>query len=181
MGTGRKQTLGYLLFLSCLVIAAPGLSAQEQSDPPFTFLLPPGLALTDFTPSINGSTYTYTSTNQNDLLRLMITVMPRQAIDQRFGALSEVQCINLFVTELRTNHDDFFAVNQSRPLTLAGREFPQFRWSGKNAGVRWTGILSCGTVSDWYLVVHFVDETLRAARTFPPVRTSLRDLRPTQR
>ena len=161
---------------ACVIIAAHSALAQAEFSPPFQFEPPPQLERGSVTRSVAGSTYSYTSTETDASLRLLITTMPVREITNSFGDLTAVQCINLFVGEVRNVHDDFFVVNQARPLSIAGTEFPQFRWTGKNLGRRLTGVLSCGRIQDWYLVIHFADETVNAARNFADIRARLRHM-----
>ncbi len=146
--------------------------------PPFTLTPPPGLEGPATEHAALGATYAWHAEPASGALMLTITTLSAGEISAQVGALTEVQCINLFLAPLRERHERFFVVAMARPLQIAGTEFPQFRWSGDRGGRTLTGILSCGRIgADWY-VVHFADELLSAARAFPAIRASLRSLRP---
>jgi hypothetical protein len=94
----------------------------------------------------------------------------------RLGALSDVQCMQLFLREIEQSHRDFFAIASQRPLALGGAEFARLRWTGEKGGKTLTGMLSCGELAGHYYVVHLVDELRSATRSFPGVQASLRQL-----
>lgn len=146
--------------------------------PDFDFAAPAPFTAPGETRALMGTTYTYRPPDLDDALGLTITTMPATEVARRVGQLSPVQCMNIFVDELRSSHDRFFVASARRPLVLGGREFPQFRWNGDKLDRRLTGVLSCGLLDGRYFVVHFVDEIRQAARSFPAIRAQLRRLDP---
>ncbi|MGR8919220.1 MAG: hypothetical protein ACU85V_06355 [Gammaproteobacteria bacterium] len=155
-----------------LLLAARGAAAA----PPFA--LGPGAALDepDVQRALVGTTYAYRGTDDASL-RFTVTVMRASEVRQALGELAPVDCINVFVEEVRNSHERFFVAAAQRPLLVAGSEFPQFRWSGKRLGRTRTGVLSCGLIGGRYFVIHFVDELTRASRSFPAVRATLSGMR----
>ena len=150
--------------------------AAALAAPPYRFEKPEFLAEPEVAKTLMGATYAYMPQSISAAQRLMITTMPAEEVRRQLGSLSAVQCVNLFLKELRTEHERFFVVSQKRPLTVGAHEFVQFRWSGDKADKTLTGVLSCGDIDGVYYVVHFVDELLDATHSFPKIRASLKTL-----
>lgn len=167
--TVRRALLGILL-------TAPGIPTTQASDAPFEFTPPAPLAATGVQRARLGNTHTYLAADAGRTPRLTITTMPAAEIDAHFGALSGTRCINLFLGELERTHARFFVASQMRPLTVAGHELTQFRWTGEKASTTLTGVLSCGRLGAHYFVFDFVDELAAATGSFPHIRASLRAL-----
>ena len=159
-----------VVLLSLLQVAA------AFAAPPYRFEKPEFLAEPEVAKTLMGATYAYMPQSISSARRLMITTMPAEEVRRQLGSLSAVQCVNLFLKELRAEHERFFVVSQKRPLTVGAREFVQFRWTGDKADKTLTGVLSCGTIDGVYYVVHFVDELLDATQSFPKIRASLKTL-----
>lgn len=162
--------------LLATAVAVP-CSAGVAADPPYRLDIPDLFGGPTASVTLMGTTYAYTP-DAAAPRRLTITTMPAIEIRQKLGALTEVQCANLFVGELRASHDDFFAAIMTRPLQVGAREFTQFRWTGEKAGTTLTGVLSCGIIGDTYYVIDFVDALLKATGSFPRIRSSLKTLTP---
>gem|GEM_PF-2163175 len=159
-----------------LLLTAQMLPVLACAAPPYTFAKPDFLGPPLESKTLMGATYTYLPSTTAAAQLLMITMMPGADIRQRFGELSNVQCINLFLAELKTTHERFFVVAQKRPVRVGVQEFVQFRWTGDKNGKALTGILSCGILGDAYVVVHFADELSQATHSFPSIRQSLKSL-----
>jgi hypothetical protein len=167
--------LGVLSLLSAAVWAAPGVDA------PFTLTPPAALHAAPVARAASGNTYAYLPADLQQPVRLMITAMPAAEIRHRLGALSDAQCIHLFLDELRKDHDHFFAIDMSSPLTVGEASFRRVRWTGDKGGRSLTGVLSCGELDGYYYVVHFADAIAGATTSFPAIRASLKSLRPVAR
>ena len=151
--------------------------AQETTPPPFTFDKPAFLTGPDISNSLMGSTYAYTARASAKHMQLLITIMRADDVREQFAELSDLQCINLFLDEIRHSHKRFFVVNMARPLAVGSAEFLRFRWTGDKSKKTMTGVLSCGQLRGYYYVIHFVDELKSATRSFPVIRASLKTLR----
>jgi hypothetical protein len=169
---------GWGALLLSLAAGAANLAAQEQTAPPFTFDKPVFMAGPEVSKSLMGSTYAYTARASGRDTRLLITLMRVDEVRARFAEMSDIECINLFLEEIRTSHQRFFVVNVARPLGVGPAEFPRFRWTGDRSDKTMTGVLSCGHLDGHYYVVHFVDELRAATRSFPAIRASLKTLLP---
>jgi len=165
--------VGFILFCSCLL--------ADSDVPPYNFERPIFLVGPEISNSLMGSTYAYTARNSNKDIRLLITVMNVTEIRERFSELSNVQCINLFLEELKKVHEQFFSVNMTRPLSVGSAEFLRFRWTGEKSDKTMIGVLSCGRLKDNYYVIHFTDALKSATHSFPAIRTSLKTLRPSEK
>jgi hypothetical protein len=164
-----------LLFaLSAMMLTVSAAPAPFRLEPP-PFLTGPQVSK-----SLMGTTYAYTSATGRGSTRLMITTMPAKEIRTRFGALTDLQCLNMFLGELRSTHERFFVVAMNQPLTVGPAQLLRFRWNGMKSSVLMTGVLSCGELNGYYYVVHFVDEVGSAVRSFPAIRSSLRTLSTTK-
>jgi len=161
-----------------MALSAVTLAAREETAPPFTFDKPAFMSGPQVSNSLMGSTYAYTARASGKATRLLITIMRIDEVRARFAELSDLQCINLFLEEIRTAHEGFFVVTMARPLAVGLAEFLRFRWTGDKSGKAMTGVLSCGELNGYYYVVHFVDELRAATRSFPAIRTSLKTLAP---
>ncbi len=171
-GGGRGT---WLLALACLC------SSALAAAPSYTFEKPAFLGEPQVVRSLLGATYAYMPPSSDLARRLMITTMPVSEIRQQLGTLTEVQCANLFLDELRLSHERFFVTSMARPLTVGSREFIQFRWTGDKHRKTLTGVLSCGRIKGNYYVIHFVDELSAATHSFPSIRSSLKTLTPLAR
>lgn len=154
------------------------LSLGAADPAPYTFEHPPFLNDPVESKSLFGSTYAYTSRETTKLARLLITLMPAGEIRARFSALSDTECINLFLEQIRNEHEGFFVVSMARPMRVGTQEFLRFRWTGEKSDKTMTGVLGCGQLGGFYVVVHFSDELRSATRSFPAIRSSLRSLTP---
>lgn len=166
----RRATLLCIGFLAAIVVA------QEPELPPFTFDKPAFLAGPDISNPLTGATYAYTARASAKHMQLLITVMPADEVREHLGAMSDIQCINLFLDEIKHSHQRFFVVNMAQPLIVGPAEFLRFRWTGDKSKKTMTGVLSCGTLDGFYYVIHFVDELKSATHSFPAIRTSLKSL-----
>lgn len=172
IGTSLRRirfALGALLSASAQ--AAPGIAA------PFTLTPPPALHAAPVSRAASGNTYAYLPQDLRTPQRLMITTIMTGEIRARFGALSDTHCIRLFLDELRKEHQNFFAVDMTSPLTVGEAEFRRVRWTGEKNGRALTGVLACGERQDYYYVVHYVDAIASATASFPAIRASLHALR----
>ena len=164
---------GLLLAVVSLVAgAAPALDA------PFTLTPPPTLHAAPVARAASGNTYAWLPADLKQPLRLMITAMPSAEIRHRLGALSDTQCIRLFLDELRREHTHFFAVDMATPLAIGAAQFRRVRWTGDKSGRALTGVLACGELNGHYYVVHYTDAIAHATRSFPAIRASLQSLQP---
>lgn len=143
---------------------------------PFKFDEPAFLTGPHISNAMMGSTYAYTARASAKDMQLLITVMRVDEVQNRFAKLSDIECINLFLDEIRNSHKRFFVVNMARPLSVGSAEFPRFRWTGDKTNKTMTGVLSCGVLQRHYYVIHFVDELKSATRSFPAIRASLKTL-----
>lgn len=159
-----------LLAFSLMMLTASAATA------PFKFEPPPFLNGPQVSQSLMGTTYAYIAATSRGSTRLMITTMPAQEIRTRFGVLTDLQCLNMFLGELRSTHERFFVVAMNQPLAVGPAKLLRFRWNGMKSSVLMTGVLSCGELDGYYYVVHFVDELAAALRSFPAIRTSLKTL-----
>lgn len=173
----RRRCLG-LACVAALLCLPTGAAFAAATSAPFALEPPAFLRGPQVATSLMGATYTYLPLRFDADTRLMITTMPSAEIRRRFGTLTELQCIQLFLGELRATHERFFVVAMNEPLTLGPITVPRFRWNGVHAGRPMTGVLSCGELADRYYVVHFVDALANAVQTFPAIRTSLKTLVP---
>ena len=155
-----------------------GLVAQETASLPFTFDKPIFLTGPEISNSLMGSTYAYTARASSKVMQLLITTMRAEDVHERFSEFSDIQCINLFLEEIKNSHERFFVVNMARPLAVRPAEFVRFRWTGEKSKKTMTGVLSCGELQGYYYVLHFVDELKSATRSFPAIRASLKTLIP---
>jgi len=162
--------------LAGVMLTVAGMLAAQARDVPFVFAPPAPLAAAGVQRARLANTYAYLARDAAKTPRLTITTMPAAEIDAHFGVLSGTQCINLFLGELERDHTSFFVASQTQPLTVAGHELPQFRWSGEKAATTLTGVLSCGRLGRHYFVFDFVDELSAATRSFPQIRATLRAL-----
>jgi len=161
------------------VAALCGVLAQAAAaTAPFTFAAPDFLAGTDVTRSLMGDTHAWVARDSTRHTRLMLTTMRAADIRARFGSLTDLQCVSLFLDELRATHQDFFVIAMNHPLRLGPAEFIHFRWTGDTPRATLTGVLSCGELAGYYYVVHFVDELKAATRSFPAIRAALKALQP---
>ena len=161
-----------------MALGAVSFAAPEETAPPFTFDKPVFMSGPQVSKSLMGSTYAYTARASGGATRLLITIMRVDEVRARFAELSDIQCINLFLEEIRAAHQSFFVVTMARPLAVGPAEFLRFRWIGDKSGKAMTGVLSCGDLNGYYYVVHFVDELRAATRSFPAIRASLKTLAP---
>lgn len=169
---GRKiRTITLLL---CLCVQPCAL----QAAPPFALEPPPFLTGPQVAQTLMGATYTYLPATPGAATRLMLTTMSVQRVARELGKLTDIQCANLFMEELRNTYQNFFVLSMRRPLRFSDREFIQFRWTGEKDRRTLTGVLSCGALNGHYYVVHFADHLMRATASFPPIRSSLRRLVP---
>jgi hypothetical protein len=164
------------LWLSLLVA-----TAHAADDAPFTLTPPPGLRAAPVARAASGNTYAWLPANLKQPLRLMITTMPSGEIRHRLGALSDSQCIRLFLDEIRREHQQFFAVDMGTPLAVGASELRRVRWTGNRNGRTLTGVLSCGEMHGYYYVVHYTDAIEHATESFPAIRASLKSLRTSAR
>lgn len=162
---------GILLFVCSAMAAAAGDGS------PFTLSAPAELHAAPVARAASGNTYAWLPANLKDPLRLMITTMPAGEIRHRLGALSDSQCIRLFLDEIRREHQQFFAVDMDTPLALGPTELRRVRWTGHRNGRDLTGVLSCGELHGFYYVVHYTDAIEHATRSFPAIRASLKAMR----
>ena len=173
----RRQWAQPLVRLHAMVVLVTLLQvAAVLAAPSYRFEKPEFLGEPEVAKTLMGATYAYMPESLSSAQRLMITTMPAEEVRRQLGPLSAVQCVNLFLKELRTEHERFFVVSQKRPLTVGAHEFVQFRWTGDKADKTLTGVLSCGDIDGVYYVVHFVDELLDATHSFPKIRASLKTL-----
>jgi len=164
---------GLLFALLCsAALAVPGVDA------PFTLTPPAELHVAPVARAATGNTYAYLPADLKQPLRLMLTAMPASEIRRRLGQLSDVQCIRLFLDELRKDHQHFFAIDMEAPLAVGEASFRRVRWTGDKGGRSLTGVLSCGELQGYYYVVHYTDAIEHATRSFPAIRNSLKSLRP---
>ena len=152
--------------------------AQETVPSLFTFEKPAFMTGPDISKSLMGSTYAYTARNPAKNMQLLITTMRVEDVREQFAELSDLQCINLFLDEVKISHERFFVVNMARPLAVESVEFLRFRWTGDKSRKTMTGVLSCGVMDGYYYVIHFVDELKSATLSFPAIRASLKTLKP---
>jgi hypothetical protein len=156
-----------------------GLAQAVAAVTPFTFTAPDFLASTHVTRSLMGDTHAWLARDSKRHTRLLLTTMRVADIRARFGSLTDLQCVNLFLDELRATYQDFFVIAMNHPLRLGPTEFIHLRWTGDTPRATLTGVLSCGELAGYYYVVHFVDELKAATRSFPAIRAALRALQPT--
>ena len=166
-----------LTWVAVLGLGATTTAAQNAAAP-FTMPQPAFMSGPTVEKTLMGTTYAYAAESAGAELRLMITTMRAAEIRTRFGNMTDVQCINLFMDELKKSHERFFVVAMNRPLAVGPAEFLRFRWTGYKARKAITGVLSCGELAGDYYVVHFVDELKAATGSFPAIRASLKNLRP---
>ena len=166
------------LVLALLSISMGTLAAPVSLDAPFQITPPARLRAAPVARAASGNTYAYLPADLSQPLRFMITAMPAGEIRARLGALSEAQCIHLFLDELRKDHQHFFAVDMASPLEIGPAVFQRVRWTGDKGGRSLTGVLSCGELNGYYYVVNYVDAIANATGSFPAVRASLKALRP---
>ena len=165
--------------LVCLsIIATTAITAAVGRDAPFKLTPPASLRAAPVARAASGNTYAYLPTDLSEPVRFMITVMPAGEIRARLGALSETQCIHLFLDELRKDHQHFFAVDMASPLAMGPAAFRRVRWTGDKGARSLTGVLSCGELDGYYYVVNYVDAIGAATRSFPAIRASLKALQP---
>ena len=150
-------------------MSEPGSRAYNYSPPEF-------LNQESVASALMGETWTWKSARKNVGARLLITNMLVADVHARIGPLTDIQCVNLFLEELRNSHRNFFVATMTRPLVIGQSEHPRFRWSGENAGRSMTGVLSCGRMKNNYFVIHFSDDVRRATQTFPAIRHSLKTI-----
>ncbi len=167
-----------LLRVAALLGTLANAALAAAPTPPFELVPPVTLRGPHIATSLMGTTYTYLPPGFKTATRLMITTMPAAAIRQRLGELSDVQCIQLFLAELRATHERFFVVAMREPLALGPVALTRYRWNGDSAGRAMTGVLACGRVGSDYYVIHFADTLATAMRTFPAIRASLKTMRP---
>lgn len=174
------KSLLYVRYFAALVgISLLCAHTIADSDiPPYDFERPIFLTSPEISNSLMGSTYAYSARNVNKDIRLLITVMNVTEVHERFSELSNVQCINLFLEELRRIHERFFSTSMTRPLMVGTKEFLRFGWTGEKSTKTMTGVLSCGQFKDNYYVIHFSDALNSATHSFPAIRTSLKTLSP---
>ncbi len=163
------------LLLALLTTSALAVSGV---DAPFTLTSPSALHAAPVARAASGNTYAYLPADLTQPLRLMITAMPADEIRHRLGALSDAQCIRLFLNDLRKDHQHFFAIDMATPLAIGAASFRRVRWTGDKGGHSLAGVLSCGELAGYYYVVHYSDAIERATSSFPAIRASLKSLRP---
>lgn len=164
------QILLALFALTC--VPAPAAEPPYRLDPP-SFLGAP-----QESKSLFGSTYAYLAAEGSGHVRLLVTLMRVDEVRTRFPDMTDTRCVNLFLDELRAEHEGFFVVAMSRPMKVGPAELPRFRWTGERGNRTMAGVLGCGRLDGHYYVVHFSDELRAATRTFPRIRASLRALEP---
>jgi hypothetical protein len=169
----RAKALACMLAIIIAVLFQHAL--QAEAGPPYELEKPSFVDNPQVVTSLLGATYTYAAESPKSL---MITIMAARDVRRQMGALSDIQCANLFIAELRATHSRFFVVNMTRPLIVGTAKFVQFRWSGEKSHRTLTGVVSCGTIGDAYYVIHFVDDLTAATHSFPAIRASLKTLRP---
>ena len=153
-------------------------AATTTLSAPFELTAPHELRAAPVARAASGNTYAYLPADLRQPLRFMITTMPAGEIRARLGALSDAQCIHLFLDELRKDHQHFFALDMSSPLEMGPAAFQRVRWTGDKDGRSLTGVLSCGEINGYYYVVNYVDAIASATVSFPAIRASLKALQP---
>lgn len=164
------RTLVSLLALTCVPASA--------TEPPYRLDPPAFLGAPQESKSLFGSTYAYLAADGSGHVRLLVTLMRVDEVRARFPEMTDTRCVNLFLEELRAEHEGFFVVAMSRPMKVGPAELPRFRWTGERGRRTMAGVLACGQLDGHYYVVHFSDELRAATRTFPRIRASLRALEP---
>ena len=166
------------VLINLLGLATSAVAADIGLGAPFDLTPPTSLRAAPVARAASGNTYAYLPADLSRPLRFMITTMPADEIRARLGALSEAQCIHLFLDELRQGHLNFFATDMASPLAVGPAAFQRVRWTGDKESRNLTGVLSCGELNGYYYVVNYVDEIAGATESFPGIRTSLKALRP---
>ena len=166
------------LLVALLTASISAYAATTALPAPFELTPPSGLRAAPVARSASGNTYAYLPADLSRPLRLMVTAMPAGEIRARLGALSEAQCIRLFLDELRKDHRHFFAIDMASPLEIGPAAFQRVRWTGDKGGRTLTGVLSCGELNGHYYVVNYVDALAGATASFPAIRASLKALQP---
>lgn len=175
MSRVAERTRRFLgLVFSMLVAPAHG---ADLGDAPFSLTPPASLHAAPVARAASGNTYAWLPADLKQPLRLMLTVMPAAEIRHRLGALSDSQCVRLFLDEVRREHQHFFAIDMASPLVLGAAELRRVRWTGSRNGHALTGVLACGEVRGYYYVVHYTDAIEQATVSFPAIRASLKSLR----
>ena len=177
----KRQRASHLraTLLVCLgIIASSAIAAAVGLAAPFKLTPPASLRAAPVARAASGNTYAYLPTDLREPVRFMITTMPASEIRARLGALSEAQCVHLFLDELRKDHRHFFAIDMASPLAVGPAAFQRVRWTGDKGGRSLTGVLSCGELDGYYYVVHYLDAIDAAIRSFPAIRASLKALQP---
>lgn len=164
--------------LACAALLVSLLPPATGAPPPYRLDAPSFLGAPQESRSLFGATYAYLARDTERATRLLITMMDAEEVRARFPGMTDTRCVNLFLDELRNEHEGFFVVAMSRPMFVGPAELPRFRWTGERSGKTLAGVLACGLLGGHYFVVHFSDELRAATETFPKIRSSLRTLTP---
>lgn len=172
----KRLSASFMLATLVVAIAISASAWAANLAAPFELTPPANLHPAPVARAASGNTYAYLPSDLSAPLRFMITTMPAGEIRARLGPLSDVQCIHLFLDELRRDHRHFFAVDMPSPLTVGPAALRRVRWTGDKGGRSLTGVLSCGELDGYYYVVNFVDDIKHATSSFATIRASLQAL-----